>query len=332
MGWTRSGRKGAFRYVDARGRAIVDPAQIERIGRLAIPPAWHNVWISPRANAKVQATGLDRAGRKQYRYHADYRAAQDEAKFDRLIRFAEQLPALRAAMAEHLDNEDLERERVCAIALWLINVGWFRVGTDRHARESQTYGITTLTKRHLSVNGKRISLAFTGKQKIEVRTSLVDDELATALRELLEEPGARVFRYRREGELYNLTGERLNEYVKKHLGPEFTAKDFRTWGGTLVAAIAFAEKARREDVPTKRSVTAVMRRVAEQLGNTPAVCRASYVSPAVVEQYLGGGTLEDFRPRHLRVGGARQIELDPEERALLSLLRSWRIRRARKAA
>ncbi len=332
MGWTRSGRKGAFRYVDVRGRAIVDPAQIERIERLAIPPAWHTVWISPRANAKIQATGIDRAGRKQYRYHADYRAAQDEAKFDRLIRFAEQLPALRAVMAQDLDNDGLDKERVCAIALRLINLGWFRVGTDRHARESRTYGITTLTKRHLSVSGKRISLAFTGKQKIEVRTSLVDDELALALRELLEVPGARVFRYARDGELYNLTGERLNEYVKEHLGAEFTAKDFRTWGGTLLAAIAFAEKARREDSPTKRSVTAVMRRVAEELGNTPAVARASYVSPAVVEQYLDGRTLEDFRPPHLRVVGARQIELDPEEQALLSLLRSWRIRRARKAA
>ncbi|HSX23093.1 MAG TPA: hypothetical protein VLE97_09990 [Gaiellaceae bacterium] len=332
MGWTRRGRKGNFRYVDARGLVIDDAAQIERIERLAIPPAWRDVWISPRAGAKLQATGIDRAGRKQYRYHAAYRAAQDEAKFDRLIRFAEQLPALRTAMAEHLDKPDLDKERVCAIALRLINLGWFRVGTDRHARESQTYGITTLTKRHLVVNGKRISLAFTGKQKIDVRTTLVDDELAAALRELLEEPGARVFRYRRDGELYNLTGERLNDYVKEHLGPEFTAKDFRTWGGTLLAAIAFAEKARREETPTKRSVTAVMRRVAEQLGNTPAVSRASYVSPAVIEQYLDGRTLEDFRPRHLRVVGARQVELDPEEQALLSLLRSWRIRRALKAA
>ncbi|HVH50743.1 MAG TPA: hypothetical protein VM690_01230, partial [Gaiellaceae bacterium] len=177
-----------------------------------------------------------------------------------------------------------------------------------------------------------ISLEFTGKQKIEVRTSLVDDELAAALRELLEVPGARVFRYCRDGELYNLTGERLNDYVKEYLGPEFTAKDFRTWGGTLLAAIAFAEQARREESPAKRSVTAVMRRVAKELGNTPAVARASYVSPAVVEQYLGGRTLEDFRPRHLRVVGARQVDLDPEEQALLTLLRSARIRRARKAA
>jgi DNA topoisomerase I len=332
MGWTRTGRKGAFRYVDARGRTIDAPEQIERIERLAVPPAWRDVWISPRANAKLQATGVDRAGRKQYLYHPDYREAQERAKYDRLIGFAEQLPALRAAMAEHLDNEELDRERVSAIALRLINLGWFRVGSERHARDSRTYGITTLTKRHLSVSGNRISLAFPGKHKIDVRTSLVDDELAVALRELLGVPGGRVFRYRWEGGLYNLTSDRLNDYVKRYLGEEFTAKDFRTWGGTLLAAIAFAEKARREAAPSKRSVTAVMRRVAEQLGNTPAVSRASYVSPAVVEQYLDGRTLEDFRPRHLRVVGARQIELDAEEQALLTLLRSWRIRRARKAA
>jgi len=332
MGWSRLGRKGRFRYVDERGRVVVEPVQVERIEGLAIPPAWRDVWISPRANAKVQATGYDSAGRKQYVYHADYRAAQEQAKFDRLIRFAERLPVLRAAMAEQLDNGGLDRDRVCAIALRLINLGWFRVGSDRHAKASDTYGITTLTKRHLTVSGKRIALRFTGKQKIEVRRSLVDEELAAALHELLEVPGARVFRYRRDGELHNLTGERLNDYVKEHLGLEFTAKDFRTWGGTLLAAIAFAERAKREKSPTKRTVMAVMRRVGEQLGNTPAVARASYVSPAVIEQYLDGRTLDDFRPRHLRVVGARQADLDPEERALLSLLRSARIRRSRKAA
>jgi DNA topoisomerase-1 len=332
MGWTRIGRKGAFRYVDGHGRRIETPDEIARIERLAIPPAWRDVWISPRAKAKLQATGVDRAGRKQYLYHSDFRAAQEQAKYDRLIGFAEQLPALRTAMAEHLDNDELDRERVSAIALRLINLGWFRVGSERHARDSRTYGITTLTKRHLSVSGKRISLAFPGKQKIEVRTSLVDNELAAALRELIEVPGARVFRYVWEGEVYNLTSERLNDYVKRYLGQGFTAKDFRTWGGTLLAAVGLAEKARREASPTKRSVTAVMRRVAQQLGNTPSVCRASYVSPAVVEQYLDGRTLEDFRPRHLRVVGARQVELDAEEQALLTLLRSWRIRRAHKAA
>jgi DNA topoisomerase IB len=338
MGWTRVGRKGAFRYVDGRGRAIRDPATIERIEKLAIPPAWRDVWISPRPNAKLQATGYDKAGRKQYLYHAGFRAAQEQAKYDKLIRFAERLPALRATMAEHLDRDELDRDRVAAIALRLINLGWFRVGGERYARESRTYGITTLTRRHVEVRGGRIRIAFRGKHAIQVRTELVDDELARALKELLALPGgARVFRFRGDTGLQNLTSTRLNQYVKTHLGAEFTAKDFRTWGGTLLAAIAFAERARRDGFPEtktdeKRSVSAVMRRVAQQLGNTPAVCRASYVSPAVVEQYLDGRTIADFRPRHLRVVGARQLDLDPEEQALLSLLRSWRIRQARAAA
>jgi DNA topoisomerase IB len=337
MGWTRRGRKGGFRYYDHRGRTISDPAALERIGKLAIPPAWRDVWISPRPAAKLQATGYDNAGRKQYLYHPDYRASQEQAKYDKLIRFAERLPALRSAMAEHLDGGELDRERVSAIALRLINLGWFRVGGERYARESGTYGITTLTRRHVEVRGGRIRIAFRGKHSVQVRTELVDGELAAALKDLLGLPGgARVFRFRNAGALHNLTSARLNEYVKAHMGDEFTAKDFRTWGGTLLAAIAFAERARRRGFPEtktdeKRSVSAVMRRVAQQLGNTPAVCRASYVSPAVIDQYLEARTIEDFRPRHLRVVGARQLDLDPEEQALLSLLRSWRIRRARAA-
>jgi len=339
MKWTRKGRKGAFRYFDGAGKRITDPAKVERIEKLAIPPAWRDVEISPSARAKQQATGYDKAGRKQYLYHPDFRAEQEEAKYNGLIRFAEKLPALRAALAEDLDNDGLDRDRVSAIALRLINLGWFRVGNERYARESRTYGVTTLTRRHVSVRGNRVSLCFRGKHNVQVRTTLVDEELASAMRELLAlKKGGRVFCFRGEdGKLHNLTSRHLNEYVKEHMDPDFTAKDFRTWGGTLLAAIGFAEHAGRHGFPDtatdeKRAVASVMRGVAQQLGNTPAVCRASYVSPAVIDQYLDGRTIEDFRPRHLRVVGARQIDLDPEEVALLSLLRSHRIRQARAAA
>ncbi|MGH2971221.1 MAG: DNA topoisomerase IB [Gaiellaceae bacterium] len=315
---TRVGRKGRFRYLDSRGDEIRDPATIERFEKLAIPPAWKDVWIAARPRAKLQATGHDAAGRKQYIYHPDFRAEQDRAKFDRLIRFGEQLPKLRTAMARDLDNDELDRDRVCAIALRLIDMGWFRVGSERHTRTSGTFGITTLRKRHVGVRGNRVRLEFVGKGRSQVRTSLVDDELATAIRELLAVRGrGRLFRYERNGNgLCDLTSRALNEYVKAYLGPEFSAKDFRTWGGTLLAAIAFAE--RRPD--GKAAVTAVMRQVAERLGNTPAVCRESYVAPAVVDAYLEGRTIADFRPRHLRVVGARQTALEPEERALLALL------------
>lgn len=333
-GWRRAGSKGRFRYYDARGNRITDPAKLARIDSLKVPPAWREVWISPRANASLQATGLDAAGRRQYLYHPDFRARQEQAKFDKLIRFAEKLPELRAAMAEHMELDGLARERVCAVAVRLVNLGWFRVGSERYARDSRTYGITTLTKQHVDVRGNRIAFRFRGKHKIWVRTTLVDAELATVIRELLNLPrGRRLFRYEADGVLHNVTDRRLNEYIQEHMGPEFTAKDFRTWGGTLLAAVYFAERGPVEtQTEAKRAVAAVMRRVADRLGNTPAVTRASYVSPAVVEQYLDGRTIDDFRPRHLRVVGARDTGLDVEEQAVLSLLRSWRIRRARLAA
>jgi DNA topoisomerase I len=333
-GWTRRGSGKRFRYYDARGNPITDPTKLERIESLVIPPAWRDVWISPRPGAKLQATGVDSAGRRQYLYHPEYRAAQEQAKYDKLIRFAERLPDLRAAMAEHMELDSLERERVSAVAVRLINMGWFRVGSDRYARESRTFGITTLTKRHVSIRGSRLTFRFRGKRRVWVRTAIVDSELAQALRELERLPGGpRLFRYQWNGALYNLTSRRLNEYIQTHLGEEFTAKDFRTWGGTLLAATEFADRGVAEtETEAKRAVAAVMRIVAEKLGNTPAVARASYVSPAVVEQYLDGRTIEDFRPRHLRVVTARDIGLNLEEQALLSLLRSWRIRRTREAA
>ena len=335
-GWRRRGSKSrGFRYYDAKGREITDAAALERIDRLRIPPAWRDVRISPRAGAKLQATGRDKAGRLQYLYSADYRAAQEQAKYGKLIRFGERLPEIRVAMAADMDHEHLSRERVCAIALRLINLGWFRPGSERYARTSRTYGITTLRKGHVQIRGGRIALSFPAKHKVRVQTQLVDAELAGAIEELLELPrGQRLFRFRNgDGKLVNLTERHLNDYVKDVMGDDFSAKDFRTWGGTLLASIGLAERGPAgSETQAKKAVTAVCRTVAEKLGNTPAVCRASYISPAVIDRYLDGRTLADFRPRHLRVVSARDTDLDLEEQALLSLLRSWRIREARKAA
>jgi DNA topoisomerase I len=328
------GSSGRFRYVDARGNKITDEEKLERIRALVIPPAWKDVWISPSTTAKLQATGVDAAGRRQYLYHASFRAQQEQAKFAKLIRFAEHLPELRAATAEHMDHATLDRLRVSAIAMRLINAGWFRVGSERYAKESRTYGITTLRKKHVRVRGKRICFDFIAKHRTVVRTALVDEELAGQMKDLLALPGGRrLFRYEWDDNVCGLTGARLNDYVREYMGDEFTAKDFRTWGGTLIAAIAFAEQGPPEsEKEAKKVIPAVMRRVGQELGNTPAVARSSYVSPAVIDQYLDGRTIEDFRPRHLRVVRARDIALDPEEQALLSLLRSWKIRQTRAAA
>jgi DNA topoisomerase I len=333
-GWRRLGSRGRFRYVDARGRPIADEEALERIESLRIPPAWRDVRISPRPYAKLQATGIDTAGRMQYLYHPDFRARQEQAKFDKLIRFAEKLPELRTAMAEHMSLEPLEPEWTAALAIRLINLGWFRVGDERYAKRFRTFGITTLRKSHVTVRGSRITFCFRSKHRALVRTAVVDAELAEAMRELQSVKGGRVlFRYRNGHGVCNLTGRRLNDYIQEHMGEEFTAKDFRTWGGTLLAAIALAEHGLPEtESKAKRVIASVMRSVGERLGNTPAVARASYVSPAVIDQYLDGRTIDDFRPRHLRIVSARDVGLDAEEQAVLGLLRSHRIRRARKAA
>jgi DNA topoisomerase I len=331
--WTRKGTRRPFRYFDAKGNRIRDPEVVERIDALAIPPAWKDVRIAPTPRAKLQAVGTDNAGRRQYRYHPDFRAQQEAAKYEELIRFAEKLPDLRLAMGEHLTRDALDPLRVSAVAVRLINLAWFRVGTDRHTQRSRTYGVTTLNKSHVRVRGNRVTFRFRAKGKVQVRTGVIDAELADSIRALLATPGRRLFRYEVDGEVCNLTSRRLNEYVREYMDEDFSCKDFRTWGGTLTAAIAFAERGPVEGKgEQKKAVAAVMRTVGERLGNTPAVARASYVSPAVVEQYLDGRTIDDFRPRHLRIVTARDIGLDQEEQATLSLLRSWRIRESRKAA
>jgi len=317
-GWRRLGKR-RFRYVDSQGRPITDEDALERIRGLVIPPAWTDVWISPNAGAKLQATGLDAAGRRQYLYHERFRAAQEREKFERLLTFGARLPTLRSRLARDLRLGPYEQDWASALALRLVNKAWFRVGSDRHARASRTYGITTLTKRHVTVVGDEIAFRFHGKNRRLVRHTVRNAALARELEALLELPGSRLFRFEREGELANLTGPLLNQYIGERLGDGFTAKDFRTWGGTLVAARALARQGPpADDADAKRALSSAMRKVAAELGNTPAVARASYVSPAVVEHYLAGRTIEDFRTPSRRSG------LSADEHALLRMLRSRR--------
>lgn len=315
-GWRRLGRK-RFRYVDAHDVQITDEEQLERIVSLAIPPAWTDVWISPNPQARLQATGTDAAGRKQYRYHASYRAAQERAKFERLLDFARGLPRLRARMDRHLRLDPYAREWSCALAVGLINKTWFRVGSERHARSSRTYGVTTLRKRHVTVDGDEIAFRFHAKNRKLVRRSIVNARLAAGIEELLALPnGSRLFRFETDGELVDLTSTMLNDYIAENLNEGFTAKDFRTWGGTLLAAVELERRGVVEsEADLKRTVAAVMRHVGDELGNTAAVARASYVSPTVVDQYAAGRTLADFRsdngsvPRHLTTSEHALIEL-----------------------
>ena len=300
---------------------IHDEQQLERIQALAIPPAWRDVWISPSPRARVQATGVDRAGRKQYVYHASFRAAQDRAKFEQLLQFASALPALRTTAARHLRGELHVRDWTCALAVSVVNKAWFRVGSDRHARNSRTYGVTTLTKRHASVDGDEVQFCFRTKNRKLVRRSIRNATLARGVSHLLDLPGGgRLFRYEREGELVALTAAGLNDYIAEHMGGGFTAKDFRTWGGTLLAASELARRGPTDDErEAKRRIAAVMRKVGDELGNTPAVARDSYVSPRVLEAYLEGRTLEDFASPN---GKVPRRSLTTDERALVRLLRA----------
>jgi DNA topoisomerase-1 len=319
-GWRRRGRK-RFRYVDAAGAEIRDEEQLERIRGLAIPPAWREVWISPNPRARIQATGVDAAGRKQYRYHPSYRAAQERAKYEDLLDFAKALPALRTTTSRHLRGDAYERDWACALAVGLVNKAWFRVGSDRHTRRSRTYGVTTLTKRHVSVEGDVVEFCFRSKNRRLVRRTIRNATMAAGVEQLLDLPGGgRLFRYERDGELVALTAAELNEYLAEYMGDGFTAKDFRTWGGTLLAAIELARRGPVDDeYEAKRTVTSAMRVVGEELGNTAAVARDSYVSPVVIDAYLAGRTLDDFRQAN---GRPPRRNLTVDERALVRLLRA----------
>jgi DNA topoisomerase-1 len=318
-GWRRLGRR-RFRYIDSRSLPIRDEEELERIRALAIPPAWTDVWISPNPRARLQAVGTDAAGRRQYRYHPSFRAAQEREKFERLLHFATSLPALRSRTAQDLRAGPYQREWTCALAVGLINKTWFRVGTDRYARRSRTYGVTTLTKRHVTVQDDVIRFRFRAKNRKLVRRSLRNEALARGVSELLDLPdGSRLFRYRRDGELVNLTSSGLNEYLGEHLGNGFTAKDFRTWGGTLLAALELERHGPPgSEADAKRVLAATMRKVGGELGNTAMVARDSYVSPSVVEAYREGHTLADHRNER----GARPRKLTADERALVRLLRA----------
>jgi DNA topoisomerase-1 len=317
-GWQRLGQR-RFRYVDSRGRPVDDEERLERIRSLAIPPAWRDVWISPNPAADLQATGVDSAGRRQYIYSASYQARRQREKFDRLLHFASRLPDLRARTQSHLRLGPYEEEWACAIAVGIVNKAWFRVGTDRHTRASRTYWVTTLTKRHVDIDGDAIHFRFRTKNKALVQRTLRSPALARELGRLVALDGPRLFRFERDGDIVNLTAPRLNDYIAEHLGNGFTAKDFRTWGGTLVAATELARRGPAQDGDEAKHVLGrVMRKVASELGNTPAVAQASYVSPAVVDAYLGGQTLDDYRPR----GGRGPARLSADERALLRLLRA----------
>lgn len=324
--WRRKGSKSkSFWYFDKDDKEIKDEQQLMRIKSLVIPPAWKYVRISPSTSNNLQALGVDTNGRIQYLYNQKFREKQERKKFQKIENFGEHLPNLRKITNEHLELEGFPREKVLAVMMRLINSLYIRVGTEKSVRQYKTYGITTLQNRHLSVErGGKLVFNFVGKHHIKHRKILVDEELANVLRDLKNIGGARkLFNYLDEnGKPRPIKPSDINNYLKTITAPEFSAKDFRTWGGTLLAALELAEiGAAEEENILKKNIVKAVKKVAEQLGNTPTVCRASYIHPTVLKSYEAGITLTEFEKKKKRAIKRIEAEYEPEETALMKLFR-----------
>jgi DNA topoisomerase-1 len=325
--WRRTGSKSrGFRYEAADGPPLKDEAALERIKSLVIPPAWRDVRIAPSPRSSLQAIGVDKLGRVQRIYHPSFVARRARRKYEKIERFGAALPGLRRKANEDIAREGLGKERVLAVVVRLINDLYFRVGSEESVKKYRTYGVTTLRNRHIEIQpGGRLVFKFTGKHHIKHRRLLVDEELAALIRDIKSIGGAKLFEYVGEdGKVHAVSPRDVNDYIKAAAGPEFSAKDFRTWGGTLRAAVELAELGRCDDArQAKRNVVAAVKRVAERLGNTPTVCRSCYVHPKVLEAYERGKSIEEFRPRRARrLIRRQQPDYSVEELALLKLLRA----------
>jgi DNA topoisomerase-1 len=325
--WKRQGSKmRGFHYVDADGVKITDEKHLERIKSLVIPPAWKYVRISPFATSSLQAVGMDTTGRIQYLYHSKFSEKQQQKKFAKIEKFGEYLPKLRRTTNEHLSLEGFPREKVLAVMLRLINSLYIRIGTEKSVKHYKTYGITTLQNRHLQIGKKgELVFDFVGKHHIKHRKVLVDEELCAIMNDLKNIGGARkLFHYLDEnGKPRPVKPKDVNDYLKTATSAEFSAKDFRTWGGTLLAALELAEIGKADDEKAlKKNTLKAIKNVAEQLGNTPTVCRGSYIHPKVLKSYESGITLTEFVPKKKRRIKRIQNELEEEEKALMKLFRA----------
>jgi DNA topoisomerase I len=317
-GFTRRRRGRGFSYLDERGRPLRDERRLARIRALAIPPAWRDVWICRSSRGHLQATGVDAAGRKQYLYHPAWKEERGRRKFERIVRFAEGLPDLRREIDRQMRRRTLDRDRALAAAVQLLDRTNIRVGSEEYASNG-SYGLATLRSRHVRVEGDTIVLDFAGKGGSDQHAEVTDARLARAIAEMDELPGYEVLKYLDEGEVVDVRSSDVNAWIKERMGEDFTAKDFRTWAGTVVAAVALDEVGTVEGARERqRAVARVCRIAGELLGNTPAVCRASYIDPRVIDHFLDGRTISSLMrqvDRELRDGHSA------EELAVLALLR-----------
>jgi DNA topoisomerase I len=310
-----------FIYQTQRGRRIKDPKVLQRIASLVIPPAWKDVWICPWSNGHLQASGFDARGRKQYKYHPAWQQVRDEQKYGRLVLFARALPAIRRRVQRDLRRPGLPREKVLAAVVRLLELTRIRIGNEKYAQENATYGLTTVRNHHAKVKGRRIRFDFQGKHQIKHEIEVENSELATVVRRCQELPGKELFEYVDDtGQVRDVKAADVNEYLRQIAGREFSAKDFRTWAGTVVAAheLAAAEPF-TSATAAKRAIAQAIANVAERLRNTKAVCRKCYIHPGILEAYLGGRLA-----RSLKSQRDLGIKLPPREAAVLRMLEAQR--------
>jgi len=310
-------RKGAgrgFRYIDPDGSRVTDPKLLDRIRSLAIPPAYTDVWISPKPNGHIQATGRDDRGRKQYRYHPRWTAMRDEAKFDRLAEFARALPAIRRRIDSDLRKRGLPKERVLASLIWLLENTMIRVGNHTYAKENQSFGLTTLRSRHLTISGASMRFKFKGKSGKEWNVQLVDRRIVRSIRSMQELPGQHLFQYEdHEGARRQIRSEDVNEYLREASGKDFTSKTYRTWNGTITAlAVLAATPLPGTKSGNARALNGAIDQVARLLGNTRAVCRRNYIHPRVLSSWLDGTLADELaeagRSKRKALAGLDQAE------------------------
>lgn len=321
-GITRVKKGKSFGYQSRDGRMLKDPADLGRIKSLAIPPAWTDVWISPAPNGHLQAVGRDARGRKQYRYHPRWREVRDDSKYLRMLDFAKCLPKIRAKISRDLKLSGLPREKVLAAVVRLLEISLIRVGNDEYAKTNNSYGLTTMQDRHADIKGSKLKFSFKGKSNKRHTVEIDDKRLARIVRNCQELPGQELFQYEDEnGQVKDVNSSDVNDYLREITGKEFTAKDFRTWAGTVLAAMALQELEKFDTkAQAKRNVTQAIESVAARLGNTPTICKKCYVHPAIVNSYLDGSMLKTLKIRAERTLKEEVAQLKPEEAAVLAFL------------
>jgi DNA topoisomerase-1 len=323
-GYTRKSKGDDFDWLDTEGKVIRDEQRLLRLKRLAIPPAWTDVWICPAPNGHLQATGRDARRRKQYLYHERWREVRDENKYDRIISFGKALPTIRRRVAKDLKLSGLPRNKVLATVVQLLESTFIRIGNEEYARENKSFGLTTMKDRHVEVKGAKLRFRFRGKSGRDHEVDVTDRHTAKIISKLQDLPGQDLFQYvDEEGEIRDISSQDVNEYLRAITGEDFSAKDFRTWAGTVLTAIGLKAQEKFEtQKQAKANINTAIKAVAKILGNTPAICRKCYVHPAVLETYLDQESIDGLKQMTEAALEREDVDLRSSEAAVLKFLKS----------